>query len=498
MPTPTPSVSTFTPGVFAPASNFKDRCANPRSGVNPSTGARWPDIQGTTTDENNWLRSWSNDIYLWYSEIQDADPSKYSTPTYFDLMKTMATTSTGVPRDKFHFTYDTNTWLAFSQGGPTAGYGATFTLINSSPPREVVVAYTEPNTPATSLSVQLARGATILKVDGVDVVNGSDTATLNAGLFPAASGETHTFTILDLGASTSRDISMTSTDITETPVEDVKVLDLGGQPVGYMVFNDHIKTAERELIDAISQFKSAGVVDLILDLRYNGGGYLDIANELSYMIAGSTASGQTFEQLQFNDKHPNVDPFTGQALTPTLFHTTAVGFTSNVQSGSPLPTLNLSRVFVITGPDTCSASESIINSLRGIGVEVDEIGTDTCGKPYGFYPVDNCGTTYFTIQFRGINAAGFGDYTDGFSPQNATGQGSVPLPGCAVADDYTHALGDTTESRLAATIQYRADGSCPTASARRSLTESGVSPLAAVDGHTVKPLWLQNRILYTP
>ena len=90
------------------------------------------------------------------------------------------------------------------------------------------------------------------------------------------------------------------------------------------------------------------------------------------------------------------------------FHSTTQGFSAT--PGQPLPTLNLPRVFVLTGPDTCSASESIINSLRGIGVEVVQIGSTTCGKPYGFYPQDNCGTTYFSIEFRGVNAMNFGDY----------------------------------------------------------------------------------------
>ena len=56
--------------------------------------------------------------------------------------------------------------------------------------------------------------------------------------------------------------------------------------------------------------------------------------------------------------------------------------------------------------------------LRGIDIEVIQIGSTTCGKPYGFYGLDNCGTTYFTVQFRGVNAKGYGDYSDGFSPSN--------------------------------------------------------------------------------
>ena len=101
-----------------------------------------------------------------------------------------------------------------------------------------------------------------------------------------------------------------------------------------------------------------------------------------------------------------------------------------------------------------------------MNVAVYLIGSTTCGKPYGFYPTDNCGTTYFTIQFRGENAANFGDYTDGFSPSNTVGVRGTSVPGCSVADDFTHALGDPTEGRIAAALNFRASNNqiCPAAS----------------------------------
>src|SRR5690606_29308167 len=122
-----------------------------------------------------------------------------------------------------------------------------------------------------------------------------------------------------------------------------------------------------------------------------------------YMIGNTTlTNGRTFERLVFNDKHPTNDPITGRPLEPMPFLSTALGLSA--PEGMPLPTLNLDRVYVITGNNTCSASESIINGLRGVGVSVYQIGSTTCGKPYGFYPQDNCGTTYFSIQFEGRNA----------------------------------------------------------------------------------------------
>jgi hypothetical protein len=456
--------------VFPPSANFKDLCANPRP------GAPFPDSQGTTEDENNWLRSWSNELYLWYAEITDRNPANFGTPQYFDLMKTFATAASGAPKDKFHFTIPTDEWIALSQAGEAAGYGSRFALVAAAPPREIVVAFTQPGTPADA--VGLLRGTEILEVDGLVVATTSQVDALNDAFFPPEAGATHDFVVRDFGSATTRDITMTSQILTTDPVNRLAVEDTPTGPVGYLSFTNHIATAEQALIDAVETLQTAAITDLLLDLRYNSGGFLDIANELAYMIAGpAAAGGEVFDELEFSNKHPTFDPVTGAVLTPDLFHTTTQGFSA--APGIPLPALNLNRVYVLTGPDTCSASEAIMNGLRGIDVEVNLIGEGTCGKPYGFYPFDNCGTTYFSIQFKGVNAKGFGDYTDGFTP-NAQGE---QLPGCQVADDFEHALGDPMEARFAAALQYRADTSCivtttsavPSLSINKGLGEGAVT-----------------------
>jgi len=356
----------------------------------------------------------------------------------------------------------------------------------------VVVAYTEPGSPAANAPASLARGAYILTVDGVDLVNANDQAgidTLNAGLNPKTAGETHTFSVMDAGATLARTVTLVSSaSITIAPVQNVKTLATANGLVGYMLFNDHIATAESALVDAFNQLQTAGVTDLVLDIRYNGGGYLDIASEVAYMIAGpAPTTGQTFELDQFNSKYPTTNPVTQSALTPLGFHATTQGF--SLSAGQALPSLNLSRVFILTTANTCSASESIINGLRGVNVQVIEIGVTTCGKPYGFYPADNCGVTYFSIQFQGVNAQNFGDYPDGFTPQNTVATEGVLLPGCSVADDFGHALGDPAEGLLASALAYRTSAAC-------LVPPSGFSP-ASAHGAMIKPFWKQNR-LYRP
>ena len=480
----------YTPGVFMASSSFAAQCAAPRAGIDPGTGRPYPDVGGSVTAENHWLRSWTNELYLWYREVPDLNPASLpTTAAYFELLRTTATTASGNPKDKFHFTFPTEQWRQLAQSGVQAGYGVEWVIVSGQPPRRVVVAYTQPNSPATSAN--LTRGAEVLGVDNVDLIRTTTQAgidTLNAGLFPSTVGELHSFTVQDPGGGPPRLISMQSANVTSAPVQNVQVLSTSTGLVGYMLFNDHIATAESALVAAVQTLRNANVADLVLDIRYNGGGFLDIASEVAYMIAGSgPTAGRVFEALRFNDKHTVTNPLTGEPLTPVPFHTTT-------QFGQPLPTLNLGRVFVLTGPSTCSASESIINSLRGVNVEVIQIGSTTCGKPYGFAPEDNCGTTYFSIQFQGDNALGFGDYPDGFSPANTVSGAGVRVPGCSVADDFSRALGDPQERRLAAALQYRANQSCPAASGFAP-GMLGITAMDQADGVMRRGPWRENRIL---
>ena len=318
----------WTMGVFAPATNFAAKCVSPRSGTDPATGRAFPDVAGTATDEKMWLRSWTNDLYLWYSEVPDLNPASYTTADYFDLLMTSAVTPSGNPKDKFHFMLSSAEWFALSQSGAQAGYGAQFVLVANVPPRRAVVAYTDPNSPAApqGQAPRLLRGTEILTVDGVDLVNANtqtEVDTLNAGLFPTVANQAHNFTVRDVGSQVIRSITMTSAIVISTPVQNVQVIATPTGPVGYMLFNDHIATAEDLLIDAITSLRDQSVVDLVLDIRYNGGGFLDLASELAFMIAGPGRTiNQTFELLQFNDKHPTRDPVTNRLIAPIPFFST--------------------------------------------------------------------------------------------------------------------------------------------------------------------------------
>jgi hypothetical protein len=180
----------------------------------------------------------------------------------------------------------------------------------------------------------------------------------------------------------------------------------------------------------------------VLDLRYNTGGYLTIAEEVASMIGGSALQGQVFEKLTFNSKHPEK---TNDPENTYLFNALD-------SKGGQLPQLGLKRVFILTGQATCSASESIINSLLPF-LQVVRIGWTTCGKPYGFMQANHDQEAYFDIQFEGVNANGTDDYKSGFAPT------------CQVADDLNYPLGDIREARLNAALYYISNNTCPPASA---------------------------------
>ncbi|MGB6231056.1 MAG: S41 family peptidase [Litorimonas sp.] len=456
-PPPAPTQNTWVQGRFDPASQFKNLCEFPRSGSD-AVGRDFLDESGTLSDELFWLRSWSDETYLWYDEITDQNPNNFSsTLSYFDELRTTRTTASGNPVDQFHFTVDSAEYLQLQTTGSSAGYGVEFVLIDTLPPRDIRVAYTEAGGPGDAAG--FVRGSRLLRINGVDVVNGSDVNTLNAGLFPDGAGETFTFEV-EQPDGTRETFTVQSAIVSENPVNDVAVLEQDGRTYGYVHFTTFSPaTAEEALFDAFDQLEAANIDDLVLDLRYNGGGRLAIASQLAYMVAGpGPTSGRWFETLEFNDKAGGTNPVTGQPINPTPFYTEGLGLT--VPPSRQAPTVSKPRVFVLTTDSTCSASEAVMNGLRGVDVEVIQIGGTTCGKPYGFYPTDNCGTTYFTIQFRGVNYKGFGDYADGFAPNQSPDGIETVIPGCSVADDFNTALGDPSEALLSTAITYAASGSC--------------------------------------
>ena len=468
--TPVTPTGPAGPTTLVASSTVANRCEAPRSGSSI-------DKPGTLLDEQTWVRSWVDETYLWYREVPTTYlPQSFATAkAYFDVLKTTATTASGKPKDQFHFTYTTAEWEA-SLNGVELGYGMLLALTRTTPPRKAVVTIVEPGSPAALAG--LRRGDELQAVDGVDFVNAPDAASVNIindGLFPQAQGA-HTLAFSRNGTPISARLQ--AVEVNTSAVQNERIIDTPTGKVGYLTFNTHNNVAERQLVETMRRFQAAGISDLVLDVRYNGGGYLDVASELAYMIAGpQITAGKTFEQVLANDKT--------RPEAPVPFHAQSQGFAgpNPLPKGTLLPSLGLKRVTLLTTGNTCSASEAIINGLRGVDVQVNLIGGTTCGKPYGFYPTPNCGTTYFAVQFQGVNAKGYGDFADGMAPT------------CDVTDDYQHQLGDPAEGMLAAALRYRSSGSCTPATGAIRLLSSMVSP-ADTAARLLRPAYKEIAIIH--
>jgi C-terminal processing protease CtpA/Prc len=466
-----------------PSASFAQQCAagNTLAAANLRTS--------TLAVEKQWLRAYFDEAYLWRDEVPRVDPSlaAYNVAdtyaamdAYFEALKSPVQTSTGNKRDRFSFTYPTDKWKALIDNAVEAGYGIEWKITSPTPPRQIGVAYVEPGSPADLAGIM--RGDLLVSADGAsaDVGTNAGVDTLNAALFPDTAGSPHSFVFSRTGGANLTS-NLTSAAVTKTPVPIARVVTTPqGRRAGYMLFNDHVAVAEGQLITAMQGFQAQGVQELVLDLRYNGGGYLYIASELATMIAGtSRTAGQAFETERYNARRSS------ENQTTPFFGTSCYLVGNNCTKEQPLPTLNLSRVYVLAQSGTCSASEAVVNGLRGVGVDVVLVGGKTCGKPYGFTAKDNCGISYFPIEFAGVNAQGFGDYADGFEPTVAgTTANSRFVKGCTVADDTGHALGDTSEAMLATALGHLDSGQCPTlpgatagARAQASATGEGAAAL---------------------
>jgi C-terminal processing protease CtpA/Prc len=460
---------------------------------------------GSLGTEKTWLRDYMDRAYLWYNEVPNVNASATaysdendvfgSLDNYFNDLLTPARTASNKLKDQFSFIYPTAAWDALINSGSTAGYGVEWQIVQADnstvppTPRSIRVAFVHTGSQAETRGIR--RGDTLVQADGVSAQDNTvaGIAALNGALFPA-NGSLHTLSFSRAGVAGTTDYTMTASPVTLTPVRS-SVLNVGGQKVGYILFNDHVLTAEAPLINAFDALRTAGVTDLVLDLRYNGGGYLFIASEVAYMIAGGGPTATAvFETTQFSNKRSGEN-----SSTPFIDTACIADANFNCTSSAPLPTLNLNRVYVLSSGSTCSASEAIVNGLRGINLDVRLIGTTTCGKPYGFFGQDNCGITYFPIEFQGVNAKGFGDYADGFIP-GGIGAAGNNVPGCAARDDLDHALGDPAEGQLAAALFHRSSNN---ASCLPFMASPRESPLAAAArrpatmGGVIKPAVLTNR-----
>jgi carboxyl-terminal processing protease len=387
----------------------------------------------SVADQQLWLRDYFNDTYFWYALSPQPNPASFAdVPSYFDAL--LFTGNATFPADRYSGYESTESFNRFFGDGQTLGFGVAVNGIETveNPARVLRIRYVEPQSPAAAAG--LVRGDTVLSLNGrsaADIVASDDFSALTAD----AVGDQLTIVVRN-AAGAERSVTLSATIFALTPVQGASVVtSAGGRKLGYVFVNNMISQALNPLNSAFTQFKAAGVQDLVLDLRYNGGGLVSTAGTLASYAAGASAAGEPFATLLYNDKQA--------AANNQTFR-----FANLAQS------LNASRVYVLAGPRTCSASEQLINGLRGVGIDVVSVGDTTCGKPVGFLPEAYCGTTYSIVNFESVNALNQGRYFDGFAPT------------CSIAEDFSKPIGALDDPLLVAAAYHVDNGVCPAGTAR--------------------------------
>ncbi len=316
-------------------------------------------------------------------------------------------------QDRFSLLVDDYIELENALSGITLNHGMEFGLVFYPDGSDNVFGYVRyilPNTDAEAKGLE--RGMIFNTIDGQQINESNFRALLEPDVYTIGLATLEGETITPTGES----VELTKQQYTENPIFIAETLTIEGQKVGYLMYNAFTKDFDPQLNAAFSQFQSEGITNLILDVRYNGGGSVETAIDLSSMITGQF-NGQVFVNEGWNDDRQ------AQYAAPNLFN-------NEIHTGEGINSLNLNQVYVITTSRTASASELVINGLDPY-ITVTQVGGTTTGKfQASFLLYDapapnfsrsqaNTGHTYamLPLVFKTINVNGFTDYIDGLDPE---------------------------------------------------------------------------------
>jgi carboxyl-terminal processing protease len=324
----------------------------------------------------------------------------------------------------------------------------------------IFVLYVYPNSAADVAGI--TRGCQITAVNGNSDISydgsgyGTGTGAHNNTVYNAIfTGTSLQLTVTKLD-KTSATVSLTSTAYTVNPVIKTAILDGGSShKIGYMVFNSFTSddNADTKLDDAITSFASSNITDLVVDLRYNGGGYVSTAEYFDNLIVPAGNSGLMYSTYYNSNLTAGKDPllknqvYNDGTSTYTLADVIAQLVATNTVNFAKKNTLNVKRVFFMVSPNTASASELTINNLRPV-MDVQLVGDTTYGKPVGFFGLNIGKYIMYNPQFSTQNSASQGGYFAGMTP------GTGGYNGFQIYDDYTKDFGDPNDPMLAHIINY--------------------------------------------
>jgi C-terminal processing protease CtpA/Prc len=327
-----------------------------------------------------------NSWYLWYTEVPDIDIFQFNEPS--DLMDALMYK----PIDKWSFVENKEVIDAMFEEGETFGFGFNFRF---DPDGNLRIIYVYEESEAYDMGFR--KGYIVYKINGIPSKSFD-----NFDEFFDETPVTYTFEIIDFNGI-HEEITLSKKTIHENGVFYQDVFDVAGHKTGYLVYDSFLGYTEEELNEAFQIFKDNHITDLIVDLRYNLGGYISLAEQLAEMTAPLTAVDEPMYSLVHNNL---VGPYEDTTINFSLLELN----------------LNLNRIFFLTTQYTASASELVINTLEPY-MDVYLIGTPTYGKPVGMYGFLFHDWYIYPVTAKLENADGFGDYFNGLQVDCYAGEG---------------------------------------------------------------------------
>ncbi|MEO6148900.1 MAG: S41 family peptidase [Mucilaginibacter sp.] len=313
------------------------------------------------------------------------------------------------------------------------------------------IKYVYPNSPADNAGIK--RGYKVVRLNGHTDFDPSVSANIDA-IVDGFYSEDHIDITLEKPDGTNLDASFNTAEYTINPVLTYKVIPAGSKKVAYMVFNSFTSLANSKpkIDQAFNYFTANGATDLVVDLRYNGGGYTATAEYISDLIVPAAKSGTLMYTYFFNQSmQDGIFPL----LNKNVFDNQLAPGDFKPENNRTLfdkeGSFNPSKVvFILTG-GSASASELLINNLLP-HMDVKIVGEPSYGKPVGFFAIPIDKYELYLAQFSTKNSQNKGEYYAGMVP------GSSDFPGKETDDDVTKDFGNPEELSLAAALNYISTG----------------------------------------
>ncbi len=369
----------------------------------------------SVSGQNRYVRDVLFEYYYWYRELPNVNPATFPSPeAYLDAVRHRPLDAT------YSYIANRAEQEAFFSSSQFIGLGFSTQFDGV----EMRLAQVFPESPASDAG--LARGDRVLEINGRTVGELFASGQLGSAFGPGEEGVEVALRWRRVDGE-ERSGRLVKRAVTIPTVSLTRLYEVDGRKVGYIVFRNFVEPSFAALDEAFTQLRAAGATELVLDLRYNGGGLVSVAQHLASLIGGSLTRDQLFAEFFHNDRHPELNKQLRFEQKPNA--------------------LDLRRLVVIATRASASASELIVNALRPF-MPVVLVGDRTFGKPVGQYGFPFCDKIVNPVSFVLRNARGESDFFDGFAPD------------CQAADDLDHQFGDPQEASLSEAFAVVRTGAC--------------------------------------